>query len=333
MDLNNLINKIGIKQKEENKVLDAYIENKNREKLETLLSEFKEIVSDKAALRLWKNRGVDEYYNYINKKIKDFDFDIRKVNLLTDNLLLYQINDITKNNDNVTTKFGLFLSALINKNLKAREKVQITAFMPIDYLFYKLENAKAHVNIAGMNLGTGAKNSRIYADEAKDYAGLYMENCELHVKKAGDYLGDNAKDSRIYANETGNFPGWDMQECELHVRKAGEYLGDGATKSRIYADYTGSHAGWDMNRSKLHVRKAGDYLGDRVIKSKIYADEAGTNAGKDMENSELFIYKLDGKLYRGCLKGENRIYLGRESYYEHYLRYKLTGVKVWEKKT
>ena len=329
MDLNSLVNKIDIKQGKENKALDIYIENKNNEKLEMLLSGFKEIINDETAPYLWPAIGVGEYYDYINGKINNFDFNIESIDLSTDNLPQYEM---IRDDDNKNIKFGLFLSALIN-NAVNREKTKIKTLIPIDYLFYKLENAEAYVNKAGDYFGKGAKNSKIYAYEAGANAGCDMEDCELHVKKAGNYLGDSSKNSMIYADEAGNFPGWDMQECELHVKKAGEYLGDGATKSRIYADYTGNHAGWDMDRSKLHVRKAGEYLGDRAIKSKIYADEAGTNAGKDMENSELFIYKLDGKLYRGCLKGENRIYLGGESYYEHYLRYKLTGVKVWEKKT
>ncbi|MCL4372865.1 hypothetical protein M1384_02245, partial [Candidatus Parvarchaeota archaeon] len=167
MDLNSLVNKIDIKQGKENKALDKYTENadKNREKLETLLSEFKEITNDNAAPELWKDGEVDEYYNYINKKINNFEFDGKNLNLLLGNLPLYRINDIIINNHE-NTKFGLFLSALINKNLKAGEKVQITALMPINFLFYRLENSEAYANIAGTNLGGFAKNSKIYAGEA-----------------------------------------------------------------------------------------------------------------------------------------------------------------------
>ena len=218
MDLNNLINKIGIKQKEENKALDTYIENSNQnnEKLETLLSEFKEIITDGAAPRLYIDGKVDEYYNYINKKINDFEFDGKNLNLLLSNLPLYQINDIIINNDE-NTKFGLFLSALINKNLKAGEKVQITALMPIDYLFYKLENAEAYVNKAGDHFGKDAKNSKIYADEAGDGAGWGMEGCELHVKKTTDWLGFKTINSRIYADEAGDFAGPFMQNSKLFI--------------------------------------------------------------------------------------------------------------------
>ena len=332
MDLNNLINKIDIKQERENKALDAYAENydKNREKLETLLSKFNGIINDNAAPELLDYEGANDYYNYVYKKINNLDFDIESVNLLTGNLYLYEIirNDYKKN-----AKSGLLLSALINKNVKAGEKVQIKALMPIDYLSYKLENAEAYVNKAGDYFGTAAKNSKIYVYEAGAYAGKDMENCELHVKKADHFLGNDAKNSKIYVYEAGKLTGCNMENCELHVKKAGDYLGDNAKNSRIYADEAGNFPGWAMRECELHVKKAGEYLGDRAINSKIYADEAETNAGKDMENSELFIYKLEGKLYKGYLEGKNKIYLGRESYYKHHLKYRLTGVKVWEKKT
>ena len=77
MDLNNLINKIGIKQKEENKALNEYIENsnKNKEKLENLLSRFSEIINDNNANELFEEEMINEYYNYLNKNIDDFDAD------------------------------------------------------------------------------------------------------------------------------------------------------------------------------------------------------------------------------------------------------------------
>ena len=330
MDLNNLINKIGIKQKEENKALDTYIENynQNNEKLETLLSKFKEIVSDGAAPRLYIDEDVNEYYNYINKKINDLEFDRENLNLLLDNLPLYQINIIKNNDEN--TKFGLFLSALINKNLKAGEKVQITALMPINFLFYRLENVETYVNKAGDYLGYKAKNSKICAGEARDYTGYKMEGCELHVKKAKDYLGESAKNSRIYADESGNQSGKFMEECELRVKKSDEYLGNGAKNSRIYADEAENRAGWVMEGCELYVKKANDSLGYGAENSRIYADEAGDEAGPFMQNSKLFIYELNGKLAESCLKRKNKVYLGKESYdkFPEYHR----KVKIWEKK-
>ena len=51
-----------------------------------------------------------------------------------------------------------------------------------------------------------------------------------------------------------------------------------------------------------------------------------------MEDSELYIYKLKGWLAESCLKRNNKIYLGKRSYYQHPLRYKLIGVKKWKKR-
>ena len=329
MDLNSLVNKIDIKQGKENKALDIYIENKNRnrERLETLLSEFLIIINDEAAPYLWPAIGVGEYYDYINGKINNFDFNIESIDLSTDNLPQYKI---IRDNNNKNIKFGLFLSALINNAVNG-EKMKIKTPVPIDYLFYKPENVEAYVNKAGDYFGKEAKNSRIYADEAKDYAGLYMENCELHVRKANDSLGNWAKNSRIYAEEAGNSTGFEMEVCELHVRKAGNYLGSGAKNSKIYADEAGNQAGWNMEGCELHVRKASRYLGSGAKNSRIYADEAGDWAGKFMQNSKLFIYELKGKLDESCLKGKNEIYLGRESY-EKFPEYH-GKVKIWEKKT
>ena len=63
MNLNNLINKIGIKQKEENKALNEYIENSNKkkEKLENLLSRFSEIINDRTNPSLGGEDGIENY--------------------------------------------------------------------------------------------------------------------------------------------------------------------------------------------------------------------------------------------------------------------------------
>ena len=192
MDLNKIVDK-----KEDDKALGTYTENsnKNNKKLETLLSEFFSIINDKATPELWKE-GVNGYYNYIYKKINNFD--IKNINLSTDDMSLY---DTIRDNDDKNQKFGIFLSALINKNVKAGEKVQIIIPIPVNRLFYKLKDSEAHVNIAGEYLGDFAKNSNIYADEAGDGAGWGMEGCELHVKKTTDWLGFKTINSRIYADE------------------------------------------------------------------------------------------------------------------------------------
>ena len=129
MDLNKIVDK-----KDNDKTLGPNTENssQNKEKLEPLLSEFKNIINDEAISELQKNKGIDACYNYIYKKINNFDFDIKNVNLLTNNIALYDIKDTYDYIKN--RKFGLSLSALINKNLKAGEKVEITTSIPVDYL-------------------------------------------------------------------------------------------------------------------------------------------------------------------------------------------------------
>ncbi len=294
MDLEDLIKKIGIKPStKRNEALDIYIKNsQNKARLEILLSEFLRITSGKTAPDLKRSGGVENYYNYIYNNINNFDFNIFDVNQLTSNVQPY-IKDDPSNNSN----FGLFLSTFINKNIKRDEKIQIITSIPIHGLFYKLKNPEAHINIAGNFLGYDAENSKIYAEEAGDFAGSYMRDGELHVKKAGDWLGSDANNSKIYAEEAGYGAGYNIQNCELHVKKAGKLLGYDAKNS------------------------------------KIYAGEAGINAGYNMENSELFIYKLDEKLADSCFEGNNEIYLGEESYKEFIQSYPeyINKVKLWEK--
>ncbi len=338
MDLNDLINRIGIKPtNKRNEALDTYIENSNqkREKLETLLSEFLRITSDKSTSTfegLWSREDVEGYYNYLDKNINNFDFDLADVISLTNNAQLYKImgSDYKEN-----SKFGLFLSTLINKNIKGGDKVQLITSIPIPihYLFYKLENAEAYVNIAGDFLGSDAKNSKVYADGVGKLAGNSMRDSELHVKKAGDYLGYGSKNSKIYAGEAGDYAGSSIKECELRVKKGGNWLGQEAKNSKIYADEAGDLAGNYMRDSELHVKKADEGLGRDAKNSKIYAGEAGINAGYNMENSELFIYKLNGNLADSCFEGNNEIYLGEESYkkfIQNYPKY-INKVKLWEK--
>ena len=305
MNLNNLINKIGIKQKEENKALNEYIENSNKkkEKLENLLSRFSEIINDRTNPSLWGEDGIENYYNWVYKNINNFD--IENLDMLDkEDLPVY---DVIREDYSTNEKFGLFLSALINKNIKNGEEIQLNLPIPIHYLFYKLENAKAHVNIAGDYLGNYAKNSKIYADEAKDNAGLEMQGCELHINIAGDYLGDRAKNSRIYAEEARDYAGKDIEGCELHVKKVRDQFGTNAKNSEIYADEAGT---------QIQSLKILDLF----------------PIGSGMKNSKLFIYKLGDSLDYECLKGNNKIYLGWESYRKNTLEYMLNGVRIWRKR-
>ena len=199
MDLNNLIKRIGIKQKGKNKALDRYLENSNKKKeklenLENLLSRFPEIVNNRTSPSLYGENETEDYYNWIYKNINDFDIDIKNLDILDKKDL--PVYDVIKDDYETNKKFGLFLSALINKNIKNGEEIQLNLPIPIHYLFYKLENAKAHVNIAGNYLGRGSKNSVISADQAGDTVGLEMQGCELYVNKAGRYLDMLQKTAR-----------------------------------------------------------------------------------------------------------------------------------------
>ena len=207
------------------------MENYNQ-KLETLLSKFGEIINDKCATGPYLPLEYDKYFCCAYKNIKDLNVDIESINLLTSNPRLYEMIDNPIKNQ----RAGLLLSALIDKAVKKGEKIQIKTLMPINCLFYKLENLEAHVNMAGDDLGSRAKNSKIFADKTGHSAGSYMDNCELQVNIAGDYLGHGAKNSKIYAAyEAGNNAGKKMKNSQLFIDKLdGKLKGNLRIKNRIY---------------------------------------------------------------------------------------------------
>ncbi len=177
------------------KSVDIKNSNQKKRKLEEVLLEFSRITNDNTASILPRSEyeEAESYYNYIYKNINNSDFNITDITILASNP---NLNKIIGNNYETNAKFGLFLSALINKNIKNGEEIQLDIQIPIHYLFYKLENAKAHVNIAGNYLGRGSKNSVISADQAGDTVGLEMQGCELYVNKAGRYLDMLQKTAR-----------------------------------------------------------------------------------------------------------------------------------------
>ena len=300
MNLNDLINRIGIKPKEKNEALDTYIENhdKNMAGLETMLSEFSRIINDKSAPKL--SRGEDEedrydiYYDYIYENL-NIDYTLDDIDRFANHPLHYTKNYRDENSIK-NVELGLFISAAINKVVKKGEKVRITTLIPLGYLFYRLKDTEAYANIAGIYFGLCAQDSKIHAEEAGIYAAYYMRNSELHVKKASHFLGGHADNSKIYA------------------------------------DKASSNAGYDIKNSELHVKETSGRLGVEAINSKIYADKAGGNVGEGMKNSELRIYELDGDLQNiHAINKTNNIYIGEASYKRHYIRYKLSGIKVWKK--
>ena len=217
--------------------------------------------------------------------------------------LEYTVSDIDKvanspiyRTDDTENKrtFGLALSALINKVAKKGDKIQLNISKPMDYLFYLADGIEAHVNTAGNYLGFYAKNSKIYADKAEYYAGARVDNCELHINEAGEQLGFYAKNSKIYVEKSVGWAGHNIDNCELHINEAGDDLGANANNSIIYAN------------------------------------ETGYNTGVDMKNSKLYIKKLNGDLANSCFRRNNEIYLGKESYKLHPIKYKLKRVDIWE---
>jgi hypothetical protein len=117
---------------------------------------------------------------------------------------------------------------------------------------------------------------------------------------------------------------------EAHVNIAGDYLGDSAKNSKIYAEKAEYAAGVSMNKCELHVNEAGNYLGEFADNSKIYAEKAEYAAGHYMDNCELYIKNLIGDLANSCFRRNNEIYLGKESYKLHPIKYKLKRVDIWE---
>ena len=361
MKLQDVVNRIGIKPNENNKSLNTYIQNniQNKERLDNFLSALNNIPE---SLQTAGITDIKELYNYIYKGLDGLEYTVSDINKVANSPIYFGTGYDTGNK----RIFGLALSALINKVAKKGDKVQLNISKPMDHLFYLADGIEAHVNIAGDYLGDSAKNSKIYAEKAEYAAGVSMNKCELHVNEAGNYLGEFADNSKIYAEKAEYAAGHYMDNCELHVRLAGENLGDSAKNSKIYADKAGLQAGarvdncelhineageqlgfyaknskiyveksvgWaghNIDNCELHINEAGDDLGANANNSIIYANETGYNTGVDMKNSKLHIKKLNGDLANSCFKGNNEIYLGKESYKLHPIKYKLKRVNIWE---
>ena len=123
-----------------------------------------------------------------------------------------------------------------------------------------------------------------------------------------------------------------MNNCELHVNEAGEYLGAGTKNSKIYAEKAGDDAGYHINNCELYINKAGNNLGVNANNNIIYANETGHNTGMNMKNSKLYIKKLNGNIADSCFRGNNEIYLSKESY-ESFIKYcpqYKEKVKIWK---
>jgi hypothetical protein len=279
------------------------MENKdyvNKYSLEGLLSKFYKGPTDKQLfIHNTSLNTHQEYYEYVYRNLNGSNYSIKDLNKLTDNLAFYtSLDNRYFKNENT----GLFLSAIINraalidKAMGKEEKIQINLLKPTDCLFFNSDGIEAHINLAGAFLGEEAKQSKIYVDKTGYLAGYRMDNCELHAEEADHNLGEEANNSRIYVNRAGYLAGCKMNNCELHVNKSGNYLGANANNSIIYAN------------------------------------ETGYNTGMNMKNSKLYIKKLNGNIADSCFRGNNEIYLSKESY-ESFIKYcpqYKEKVKIWK---
>ena len=293
MKLQDLVNRVNTKPDEKkNGALNTYIQNntQNKGRLDNPVSTLINMLKTPQKSEITD----EEFYNDVYKELDGLEYTIEDIDKVA-NSPIYFGADYDTGNKRI---FGLILSALINKVVKKGDEIQLNMSRPVDHLFYLADGIEAHVNVAGSYLGYNAKNSKIYAGDAWGNAGYCMNNCELHANAAGNYLGDSAKNSKIYAGNAGDYAGLSMDNCELHVNIAGDYLGANANNSKIYANETGYNTGMNMKNSKLYLK--------------------------------LYIKDLIGEFGGSYFKGRNEIYLGKESYKLHPIKYRLRRVKIWE---
>ncbi|MGC8533752.1 MAG: hypothetical protein ACP5MV_03970 [Candidatus Parvarchaeum sp.] len=305
-----------------------------KESLEVLINDFSIIKSEKPSHDFCYStyHEIRDYYNKIYQEMKT-QYMIKDIEEFARNPKTYE-------KLKHSSKLGIFISAAINKNIQEGERVFINSPIPIDLLFYNLKGSEAHTDKAGDRLGYCAENSRIYANEAGDYAGSDIVNSELHIISAGNSLGEYAKNSKIYAEKAGDDAGSYIDNSELHITIAEDYLGSGAENSRIYAGNAGAWAGYYLKNSELRVVSALDYLGYGAKNSTVYAEKMKVQYNKEsydqVKNLRLCIGTLEGKLkhklnFLKGLAGEgNEICLSKQTYNKHRILYKMTGAKIWE---
>lgn len=308
------------------------MEKKN---LQMLINDFSRVRDEKPSHDFCYDtyHEIGEYYHKIYQEMKT-GYAIKDIEEFARNPKTYE-----KLKD--SSKLGLFISAAINKNIKKGEKIFINPQIPINLLFYNLNGLEAHVNKAGDKLGYCMKNSKIYANEAGDYAGSDMLNSELHIDNAGDSLAEYARNSTIYANRAKDDAGLYMENSELHITIADNYLGSGAENSKIYVGKAGAWAGYYMKNSELKVANALDYLGYGARNSKIYAEKMRIQYDKNSYNQanglKLYIGVLEGKLKNrlnlliDLTEKGNEVYLSRKTYYKHRILYKTAGANIWNR--
>ncbi|MCL4375946.1 hypothetical protein M1558_00425 [Candidatus Parvarchaeota archaeon] len=256
-------------------------------------------------------------YNYIDKNIVSGEYTIADIENFVKDRRLYkeyaQFKPVLGFEDYQATYYhrnlllGLYLSAAINRVIKKGETVHINSKIILNSLFYRLKDAEGYVDKAGYKLGCHAENSKIYAKEAKGFAGAHMKNSELHVDRCGDKVGFLSENSKIYAKEARRNAGWFVKNSELYLGKTAEMLGYSAINSKFYVKSYFGHGGSEYFVTMNH-------------------------AGHAMKNSSLYIEDLDGGICYPAIK-YNNIYIGKEFFEKHKIRgplYKRMGVNTLE---
>ena len=126
------------------KNVDIKNSNQKKRRLEEVLLEFSRITNDNTASILPRSEyeEAESYYNYIYKNINNSDFNITDVTILASNP---NLNKIIGDNYETNAKFGLFLSALINKNIKNGEEIQLDIQIPIHVVYIVLYYSQHHL--------------------------------------------------------------------------------------------------------------------------------------------------------------------------------------------
>ena len=250
---------------------------------------------------------------------------VNRVNTKPDEKKNGALNTYIQNNTQNKGRLDNPVSTLINM-LKTPQKSEITdeefyndVYKELDGLEYTIEDID---KVANSPKYRGADHDT----NTSTIFGLALSALMNKVAEKGDKIQLNMPMSIYYLFYLAD-------GIEAHVNVAGGYLGNSAKNSKIYAEKAANVAGQYMDNCELHVNEAGNYLGNSAKNSKIYAENAGNHAGYNMDNCELYIKNLIGELDGSCFKGKNEIYLGKESYELHPIKYRLRKVKIWEKET
>lgn len=128
--------------------------------LESILADFYRLTGKQSEKLYSNNIGeVAKYYEYLYQNLNS-NYSLSDIEKFSGRL---ELDTMLEDEEN-SSKIGLFISAALNKVIRNGEKVSISARKPINYLCYKLKDAEAYLDIAG------------------DLVGCYSENSKIHIK-------------------------------------------------------------------------------------------------------------------------------------------------------